>query len=192
MMYPHGSVDLNRLKRIVESNKYNVWFEDSTQEPKDWNWQKDGFWRGELTPIKNIKDLPKFIEKELDGEGSICYDMTEEYYESHPYVGESAFRTTPSLRWEWQSYETKRRYSICECSYLGRKPNNPSFELNCFENGFEGNCFSIATWEWTSEGYEFHSVGSRLFDNVDELDLTEIWQAVKKTDAWLKALEVGE
>ena len=57
MMYPRGSVDLNRLKRIVESNKYNVWFEDSTQEPKDWNWQKDGFWRGELTPIKNIKAM---------------------------------------------------------------------------------------------------------------------------------------
>ena len=182
-------MNLNRLKRIVESNKYNVWFEDSTQEPKDWNWRKDGIWRGELTPIKSVDDLPKFIEKELKGEGSICYDMSEEYYEVHPHVGESAFRTKPSLRWEWQSYDTKKCYSIQECSYLGRKPKNPSFELNCFENGFEGNCFSIAIWDYGDEGYEFRSVGSRLFDNVAYEDLSEIWKIVKKVDTWLNASE---
>ena len=35
------------------------------------------------------------------------------------------------------------------------------------------------------DGYEFHSVGSRMFDYIDDEDLNEIWKAIKNADKYL-------
>ena len=54
-----------------------------------------------------------------------------------------------------------------------------------FDDNFEGSCFVIGTWERDDEGYEFRSVGSRMFDYVDDEDLNEIWKAIKNADKYL-------
>ena len=54
-----------------------------------------------------------------------------------------------------------------------------------FDVDFEGTRFVIGTWERDDEGYEFRSVGSRMFDYVDDEDLSEVWKAIKNADKYL-------
>ena len=65
------------------------------------------------------------------------------------------------------------------------KPKNVPLSLNMFDVDFEGTSFVIGTWERDDEGYEFRSVGSRMFDYVDDEDLNEIWKAIKNADKYL-------
>ena len=185
MIYPNGSIELNKLKRMINSKDFILYYEEKTKQPVGWDWTKDGIFHGNKYPIDNEEELISCISKELKNEGRICYDVTEEYYRKHPCEGEEVIYVKPRFFWEWQSYNTKKCYSITESSYLGEKPKNVPLSLNMFDNNFEGSCFVIGTWERDDEGYEFRSVGSRMFDYVDDEDLNEIWKAIKNADKYL-------
>ena len=185
MIYPNGSIELNDLKRMINSKDFILYYEEKTKQPVGWDWTKDGIFHGNKYPIDNEEELISCISKELKNEGRICYDVTEEYYKKHPYEGEEVIYVKPRFFWEWQSYNTKKCYSITESSYLGEKPKNVPLSLNMFDNNFEGSCFVIGTWERDDEGYEFRSVGSRMFDYIDDEDLNEIWKAIKNADKYL-------
>ena len=185
MIYPNGSIELNKLKRMINSKDFILYYEEKTKQPVGWDWTKDGIFHGNKYPIDNEEELISCISKELKNEGRICYDVTEEYYKKHPYEGEEVIYVKPRFFWEWQSYNTKKCYSITESSYLGEKSKNVPLSLNMFDDNFEGSCFVIGTWERDDEGYEFRSVGSRMFDYVDDEDLNEIWKAIKNADKYL-------
>lgn len=185
MIYPNGSIELNKLKKMINSKDFIVYYEENTKQPVGWDWTKDGIFHGNKYPIDDEEELISCINKELKDEGRICYDITEEYYRKHPHEGEEAIYVKPRFFWEWQSHNTKRCYSITESSYLGEKPKNVPLSLNLFDDDFEGCCFVIGTWKRDNEGYEFRSVGSRMFDYVDDEDLNEIWKAIKNADKYL-------
>ena len=185
MIYPNGSIKLNELKRMINSKDFILYYEENTKEPVGWDWTKDGIFHGNKYPIDNEEELISCINKELKDEGRICYDITKEYYRKHPYEGEEIIYVKPKFFWEWQSHTTKKCYSITESSYLGEKPKNVPLSLNMFDVDFEGSCFVIGTWERDDEGYEFRSVGSRMFYYVDDEDLNEIWKAIKNADKYL-------
>ena len=185
MIYANGSIELNELKRMINSKDFILYYEEKTKQPVGWDWTKDGIFHGNKYPINDEEELISCINKELKGEGRICYDVTEEYYKKHPYEGEEVIYVKPRFFWEWQSYSTKKCYSITESSYLGEKSKNVPLSLNMFDDNFEGSCFVIGTWERDDEGYEFRSVGSRMFDYVDDEDLNEIWKAIKNADKYL-------
>ena len=185
MIYPNGSIKLNELKRMINSKDFILYYEEKTKEPVGWDWTKDGIFHGNKYPIDNEEELISCINKELKDEGRICYDITKEYYRKHPYEGEEIIYVKPKFFWEWQSHTTKKCYSITESSYLGEKPKNVPLSLNMFDVDFEGSCFVIGTWERDDEGYEFRSVGSRMFYYVDDEDLSEVWKAIKNADKYL-------
>ena len=185
MIYPNGSIKLNELKRMINSKDFILYYEEKTKEPVGWDWTKDGIFHGNKYPINNEEELISCINKELKDEGRICYDITKEYYRKHPYEGEEIIYVKPKFFWEWQSHTTKKCYSITESSYLGEKPKNVPLSLNMFDVDFEGSCFVIGTWERDDEGYEFRSVGSRMFYYVDDEDLSEVWKAIKNADKYL-------
>ena len=185
MIYPNGSIKLNELKRMINSKDFILYYEEKTKEPVGWDWTKDGIFHGNKYPIDNEEELISYINKELKDEGRICYDITKEYYRKHPYEGEEIIYVKPKFFWEWQSHTTKKCYSITESSYLGEKPKNVPLSLNMFDVDFEGSCFVIGTWERDDEGYEFRSVGSRMFYYVDDEDLSEVWKAIKNADKYL-------
>lgn len=185
LIYPNGFIELNKLKRMLNSKDFILYYEENAKEPINWDWRKDGIFHGNKYPIHNEEELISCINKELKNEGTICYGFTEEYYRKHPCEGESVTYVKPRFFWEWQSHNTKKCYSITESNYLGEKPKHTSLSLNMFDDDFEGCCFVIGTWERNDEGYEFRSVGSRMFDYVDDEDLSEVWKAIKNADEYL-------
>lgn len=185
MIYPNGSIELRRLEKMLNSEEFVLYYEENSKEPCGWDWTKNGIFHGNKYPIYDKKELIDCINKELNGEGTICYDITDVYFRKHPHEGESVTYVKPRFFWEWQSHNTKKCYSITESNYLGEKPKHTPLSLNMFDDDFEGCCFVIGTWERDEEGYEFRSVGSRMFDYVDDEDLTEIWKAIKNADKYL-------
>lgn len=185
MIYPNGTIDLKDLKKKLNSKEFALYFEEYAKEPINWDWRKDGIFHGNKYLIHNETELISCISRELKNEGTICYDLSDEYYKKHPYCGEKVSYVKPKFFWEWHSYNTKVCYSITEMSYIGEKPKNVPLALNRFDDNFEGSCFVIGTWERDDEGYEFRSVGSRIFDYVADEDLSEIWKAIKNADKYL-------
>ena len=81
MIYPNGSIELNKLKRMINSKDFIVYYEENTKEPIGWDWTKDGIFHGNRYPIHNEEELISCLTKELKDEGTICYDITKEYYQ---------------------------------------------------------------------------------------------------------------
>ena len=185
MICPNGHIDNARLLRMVQSDEYAVYYEPN-DEPKDWDWRKDGIYRSpNRVYIATPSQLADAMLDEFEGKGSICYDTTEAYTLHHPYEGEERSYVKEEFFWEYHSHYSKRCYKICNCSYLGEKPKHVPLEIVCFEDDFNSSCIQIGSWDRDGEGYEFHSCGSRLFENVDIRDLPIIWNAIHKADEFL-------
>ena len=193
MFCPNGNLTLNQLLNMLYSKEYDIWFEPN-DEPEDWDWKKNGFYRSpNKTRITTKADLLKAIQSEYDKEGKIIYDNTDEYYKRHPYVGEAKVYRRDIFTWQYSSpFGAKRCYRICECSYLGESPEYVPLEIVCYEDGFNSSCFQIGSWDRTSEGYEFKSCGSRFFEYVSLDDLPEIWKAIKAADLYLNERFIHE
>ena len=126
------------------------------------------------------------FRKEYDKEGRIIYDLTDTYFSNHPYEGEEVKHVKETFDWQYASpFGNKYCYKICSCSYLGEPPKFIPLEIVCYENGFNDSCFTIGHWDRDDEGYEFHSVGSRLFKYVHEKDVELIWRIIKEADDFL-------
>ena len=188
MICPNGNLSLNRLKKLVYSNEYDVYFEPN-DEPENWDWRKNGIYHSpNRYLIETIDQLQSALKKEINDEGSIIYDITPEYSLKHPYDGESKSYIKEEFFWEYASqYGEKKCYKICNCSYLGEAPKYVPLELVQFDGDFNSTCFQLGSWERDGEGYDFHFCGSRMFEYICEEDLPIIWEALKKADDYLKA-----
>lgn len=194
MVYPNGSTSLNKLQRMVESEDFLVYYEPN-DEPPDWDWKKNGIYHSpNRIEITDEATLVESIRMEFSGEGRICYTATDEYFKKHPYDGEEVCYIKEEFFWEYSSLNGKRYcYKICPCTYLkGYEPKHIPLCLECFENGFNGSCFTIGSWERDKEGYEFRSVGSRMWQYIDEEDLPIIYKAIAAADSYLNGRFASE
>lgn len=175
MIYPNKTESIKSLEEYVTSNQYVVFAEEIVDEPKDWDWKKQGFYRGPRIEITTIEQLKDYI---FNDKYTICYDTTEEYSKFHMHKGESKFIN--NLRWEYNGGDN-RYYVIRETKNFNK--NQYYYELVKFEDDFS---FTLGSWESDSDGYkEFKSVGSRMFDYINEDDVSIVWSALKKFDEYL-------
>lgn len=187
MICPNGHASINKLLKMVNSDDYEVFFEPF-DEPEDWDWLKNGFYRSpNRKELKNNAELLEALKEETNNKGRICYDVKDSYYTKHPYEGEELSYRKEVFFWEYSSPNGKKYcYKICSCTYLkGYEPEHVPLCLECFENGFGNSCFTIGTWERDKEGYEFRSVGSRMFQYIHEDDLPIIYKAISEADKYL-------
>ena len=185
MICPNGHITISKLIQMVNSEDYAVYFEPN-DEPADWDWRKNGVYHSpHRKPITSTVELHSALKEELNKKGTICYDYMPSYIYKHPFEGEAKTYVKEEFFWEYQSHYSKRCYKICKCSYLGEEPEHVPLEIVCFEGDFNSSCFQIGSWSRDKEGYEFHSCGSRLFENVDNEDLPVIWNAIHKADEFL-------
>jgi hypothetical protein len=195
MIYPNGSLSLQQLSKMLNSDEYIIYFEPN-DEPEDWDWRHKGFWRSpNRVQLVNTNELFWALESEYNKQGSIIYDMTENYFKNHPYEGEEVSHVDTTFNWQYSSpYGKKYCYKICPCTYLGEAPKHIPLEIVCYDNGFKGSCFQIGSWTRDKEGYEFRSCGNRLWKYVDEKDIPVIWNILKEVDEFLakKFLEEGD
>ena len=179
MIYPNGSIEIKRLRDMISSKDYVVWY-----DPYDGN-------RDSPNKIKITTQaaLLEAIEKQFNKEGTICYDITEEYFKGHPLPGEvreDICSEVGNSHFKWQ-FSGKKNYEICSCSYLGDPPKYVPLELVQFDGDFNTCCFQLGSWERDKEGYEFHSCGSRMFEYIPKKDLKYVWTGIKKADKFLNA-----
>ncbi len=186
MICPNGTLSLKQLYDMVYSKDYVVWYEPN-DEPSDWDWKTKGFYHSpNKIKITTQAALLDAFRKEYDKEGRIIYDLTDTYFSNHPYEGEEVKHVKETFDWQYaSSFGNKYCYKICSCSYLGEPPKFIPLEIVCYENGFNDSCFTIGHWDRDDEGYEFHSVGSRLFKYVHEKDVELIWKIIKEADDFL-------
>lgn len=185
MFYPNGTSTISDLVKYMKSDKFKIYLEDNRNKPEDWDWKEKGFYRGERTEITTMEQLMDAIEKDQTIEGvTICVDTTDAYFRDSSYPGEEQSYVKEVFEWQYTSlFGKKYSYRITESTYLSEKPKYVPLSLECFTEF--NRCFTIGTWERDKEGYEFHSVGSRLFEYVDEKDVERIWNAIKKADEYL-------
>lgn len=181
MIYPNDLIDLYKLKKMVSSPLFDVYVEDVAEAPKDWDWTTQGIYRGKLHFVKDMEDLESWISKILAGKVQICYEPNSLYFEKHPHTGEHCRYVKP--RFEFQ-YSGANNYAIKEFK-TKVKSEERSLEVLRYENDFEGTCYVIATWDVTDEGYEFRSIGSRLFEVPSE-DFQTLWDGIKEADKYLR------
>lgn len=177
MIYPNGSITEDRLKKMIGNPEYVVYAED-TNVPEDWN--SNEIYRGPRTQIHTYIEALKYM---MEDHYTICYDLTEEYYKKHPYVGEAKMYTKELFNWQFHG---KHPYAIHEYNARHKNENYTSLELVRYKEDFEGTCWTIAEWERDSEGYEFRSIGSRLFTDIDANDLSTVWEAITAGDKYLR------
>lgn len=187
MIYPNDLIDFHKLKKMVNSPLFDVFVEDVVEAPKDWDWTTQGIYRGTLHSVKDMEDLKSYLSKILTGEVQICYEPNSLYFEKHPHVGEHCRYVNP--RFEFQ-YSGINNYVIKEfkTKVKSRDPEERkdviSLDVLRYENDFEGTCYTIATWDVTDEGYEFRSIGSRLFEVPSE-DFQTLWEGINEADKYL-------
>lgn len=186
MYYPNGHYNIAQLIKDFESGDFDMWLEENKEPPEGWDFRRNGIYRGPSKHIDSIEDLKDAVVKDMGPEYTICIEARPSYYDKHPYEGESKTYIREEFFWEYSSpFEKKRCYKICPCAYLGEPPKYIPLELVCYENGFNGTCFQLGSWERDNEGYEFKSCGSRLLNYVTEEDLPEIWKALRAADRYL-------
>ena len=183
MYISNGNITTNRLLEMVYSKEYEVWYEPH-DEPSDWDWKKDGFYRSPNKRKITTKDsLLEAIKKEYNKEGNIIYDITREYYNKHPYIGEAKTYIKEVFDWQYASaHENRYCYRISEC--LDKKQGTP-LELVCYNKGFNNPGFTIGYWVKEDDNYEFKSCLSRLFEFIYKEDIPVIWDAIKAADKYI-------
>jgi len=180
MIHPNGSIELRRLLDMVYSKDYDVWYE---------SYEETHSKLPSRTKITTKSALVQAISDEYDKKGSIVYDITDNYRNSHPLPGETkedicSEAGNSHFRWEFAG---KNNYAIFNCSYLGEPPEHIPLELVQFYDDFNSSCFQLGSWERDKEGYEFHSCGSRMFECIPKKDLKKIWEGLKKANQFLNA-----
>lgn len=183
-IYAHGTLPLYQIKKILDSKDAVLYFEENEKEPEGWNWLEQGFFHGKSTEIKDVSEAVKYIEKELNGEGSLYYELLDSYFDKVPNPYDIKESKDP---FTWTFNDGKYIYKIVESTYLpGYTPEHPSLSLEMVKVGVGESAMSIGSWTRDcEEGYEFRSIGSRLFDKVPEDCVEIIWSGIKKADAYL-------
>lgn len=180
MIYPNGFISLEKLRKMINSKEFDIYYEDPVEVPEDYDFLKHGIPRGAQHRIKDEKELLKHLEDIYTGKVDLCYDINDEYYRRHPHAGEYGGYLKPLFNWQ---YSGKSNYEIRECKTNHQK--DTTLEVCRFDGDFFDSCYVIAYWTKDDEGYEFKSVGHRLFE-VDAEDFEILWKGICEADKFLK------
>lgn len=99
--------------------------------------------------------------------------------------------------WRFGDYEIRtihEKYDNANRCFDKKSPirKDCPIELVKWQNNFS-SCYVVAWFRKDDEGYEFLSVGNRLFDEIDEYEVAKIWAqlkaAAKMLDEYYKAEE---
>lgn len=174
MIYPNGTLSINILKKYIESDEYTVYAEEISEEPKDWDFFKQGYYRGNLIELRNFEDLKLYAFNERY---RICYEHTDKFYTHNAYYGEEIY--SKDFRWEYNN-GIDRHYVI-------QKAKN-TLELIKYDSG-ENSVFTLGYWDKGNDFFEFRSVGNRFFQYINTDDIEIIYKAMKKADSYLNGEE---
>lgn len=180
MIYPNGFISLWKLKKMINSGEFDVYIEAVVDVPEDYDLIKNGIPRGVRCRLKDEEELLKHLTDIYTGKINLCYDLNSEYYRRHPHSGELFSCTNPTFNWQFSG---KANYEIRECKTNHQK--DTTLEVCRYDGDFFDTCYVIAYWTKDDEGYEFKSVGHRLFD-VDADDFETLWEGIREADKFLK------
>ena len=65
--------------------------------------------------------------------------------------------------------------------------NDCPIELVKYNNDAHSTCYTLAYFNLDDEGYELHSVGGRLFDEISSDEIGEIWSQLQAAQRMLDA-----
>lgn len=169
---------------IDHPESYSV-FAEKNDQPEDWDWSKQGIYRGERTRITSLEDLKKYL---FTDEYTICYDIEKGYYDKYPYPGEakSFIKETFNFKYSGDRDLEIKEVMTAYTPKSGEPVHTTTLELLCYSDHFGESCFVIAYWTLDEEGYEFKSVGSRFFDYLSDKDLKVVMSAIREADKFLK------
>lgn len=71
MYYPNGNYTLAQLIKDFKSSDFNIYLEKNEEPPKDWDWKKQGFYRGPsklIESIEELKDADKYLNERFQNE----------------------------------------------------------------------------------------------------------------------------
>ena len=97
-------------------------------------------------------------------------------------MNELAKKTTMKLDMRFGDFGVRRTTIIGEDFEFFKKGD--SLDLVRFQ-GDDNVHYVIGTWRPDSEGYQFESVGNRLFDCLDEHEALQIWPVLKAVQDFL-------
>ena len=84
-----------------------------------------------------------------------------------------------NFKWRYKDYEL--RACPITLARLNENDENETIELVKWVKHEDGKeyCFSLAYWERNKEGYDLNSVGSRIFEYIEDEDIEEVWKQLK-------------
>ena len=141
MIYPNGFISLRKLRKMINSKEFDIYYEDPAEVPEDYDFLKHGIPRGAQHRIKDEKELLKHLEDIYTGKVKLCYDINNEYYRRHPHAGEYGGYAKSPFNWQ---YSGKSNYEIRECKTNYQK--DVTLEVCRFEGDFFDTCYVIAYW----------------------------------------------
>lgn len=107
----------------------------------------------------------------------------------------STYNTNLNFSWEFKLYKIRT---------IHEEWNNPKskirkdcpIELVKYTDETKSSCYTLAYFQLDDEGYELHSVGGRLFEEISSDEIGEVWSQLqagqKMLDAYFKACEENE
>lgn len=103
-----------------------------------------------------------------------------------------------SFSWSFKNFKIQtvhESYDNVNKSYDKSTPvrKRCPIELIKYFDDEHSSCFVIAWFELDDEGYSLHGIGGRLFEEIDEYEIAEIWKqlcaAQKMLDTYFKACQ---
>jgi hypothetical protein len=92
--------------------------------------------------------------------------------------------------WEFHDYAIKTIHEDWQDRKSKIREDCP-IELVKYNDSTHKSCYTLAYFRLDDEGYELHSVGGRLFDNIQPDEIAEIWAQLqagqKMLDAYFEA-----
>ena len=97
-----------------------------------------------------------------------------------------------SFHWEFRQYEVRTVHQDFKDRSSPIRKDCP-IELVKWNDESKSSCYVIAYFYKDDEGYELHSVGGRLFEEISVSEIAEVWKqlqaAQKMLDSYAEADE---
>ena len=92
--------------------------------------------------------------------------------------------------WDFHNYSIRTIHEKWDDPKSNIRKDCP-IELVKYNDNTHNTCYTLAYFNLDDEGYELHSVGGRLFDDISSDEISEIWAqlqaAQKMLDAYFEA-----
>lgn len=88
--------------------------------------------------------------------------------------------------WKFKNYKIRTVHEDWKDSSSELRKDCP-IELVKYCDDTHNSCYTIAWFQYDDRGYELHSVGARLLEEIDAEDIAEIWSQLQAGQKMLNA-----